>query len=217
MALISRYRSSLEYPYNLLQAVDSRFDIQRGYKPPKDLAGTLAYIFQTYLSEREEDILHRRYMQKETLQAIADSLNLTKERIRQLEAKALSTLRTEEVWDILFYGMAGYLQFKVFNAVRITQQNLQPMLKDALSGLENSYKLIGDLSQQVAIYLEDDIICLKLSARSYQALKRAGVNTIADIVALTPSQLRNIFNLGAVSFKEIVGALESHGFSLAKE
>jgi hypothetical protein len=62
----------------------------------------------TQFSEREKDVLRRRMglsglaSGPETLQQIADDYDVTRERIRQLESKALRRLIEEELWDDLF-------------------------------------------------------------------------------------------------------------------
>lgn len=64
-----------------------------------------------------------------------------------------------------------------------------------------------------AIY-DTDIIVLGLSCRSFNCLKRAGLNTIGDIAELSESELRNIRNFGKKSFNEVVSALSKCGVIL---
>ena len=59
-------------------------------------------------------------------------------------------------------------------------------------------------------YLNTEITELNLSVRSYNCLKRAGANTIGDILKLTDEEgngLRKIRNLGSRSEKEILEAV----------
>ena len=62
-----------------------------------EMTSVLSNLMQERLSERERDILRRRTgmneeQRAETLEEIADSYGLTRERIRQMEAKALNKL-----------------------------------------------------------------------------------------------------------------------------
>lgn len=45
---------------------------------------------------------------------------------------------------------------------------------------------------------------LELSVRSYNSLKRAGVNTVGDLIKLTPEKLKDTRNLGQKSLDEII-------------
>ena len=62
-------------------------------------------------------------------------------------------------------------------------------------------------------YLSTEIAELNLSVRSYNCLKRAGCNTIGDILNLIDEQekgLRNIRNLGSRSEQEILEAVRKY-------
>ena len=58
---------------------------------------------------------------------------------------------------------------------------------------------------------------LDLSVRSYNCLKRAGVNTVSDLVSKTEEEMMKVRNLGRKSLEEVVQKLESMGLSLKKE
>ena len=58
---------------------------------------------------------------------------------------------------------------------------------------------------------------LELSVRAYNCLKRAGINTIADLLDKSPEDLGKVRNLGKKSIDEIIEKLKNHpmgGFSL---
>ncbi|MCP4337144.1 MAG: DNA-directed RNA polymerase subunit alpha [Mycoplasma sp.] len=61
------------------------------------------------------------------------------------------------------------------------------------------------------------ISSLDLSVRSYNSLKRAGYNKVADLSSLTLSELENIKNLGKKSVTEIIDKLETHGITFTEE
>lgn len=56
---------------------------------------------------------------------------------------------------------------------------------------------------------------LELSVRSYNCLKRAGINTLGDLIKMTPEQLVNVRNLGKKSLDEIIQKLADLGYPLA--
>lgn len=58
---------------------------------------------------------------------------------------------------------------------------------------------------------------MNLSVRSYNCLKRAGINTIQDLLKKSKSDMFKVRNLGAKSVEEVIQKLESYGFSLRKD
>ena len=66
------------------------------------------------------------------------------------------------------------------------------------------------LSNELSMPIED----LDLSVRSYNCLKREGINTVSELVALSETQLMNIRNFGQKSVDEVRDKLVSLGLSL---
>jgi len=65
--------------------------------------------------------------------------------------------------------------------------------------------------------LEMTIEELDLSVRSFNCLKRAGINTVEDLISKTEEDMMKVRNLGRKSLDEVVAKLESLGFTLRKE
>lgn len=55
---------------------------------------------------------------------------------------------------------------------------------------------------------------LDLSVRSFNCLKRAGINTVEDLISKTEEDMMKVRNLGRKSLDEVVAKLESLGFTL---
>ena len=66
------------------------------------------------------------------------------------------------------------------------------------------------LTNELSMPIED----LDLSVRSYNCLKREGINTVSELVALSETQLMNIRNFGQKSVDEVRDKLTSLGLSL---
>lgn len=64
--------------------------------------------------------------------------------------------------------------------------------------------------------LEMTIEELDLSVRSYNCLKRAGINTVEDLISKTEEEMMKVRNLGRKSLEEVVSKLNALGLSLAK-
>ena len=65
--------------------------------------------------------------------------------------------------------------------------------------------------------LEMTIEELDLSVRSFNCLKRAGINTVEDLANKTQDDLIKVRNLGKKSLDEVIAKLESLGLSLKEE
>lgn len=65
--------------------------------------------------------------------------------------------------------------------------------------------------------LEMTIEELDLSVRSFNCLKRAGINTVEDLISKTEDDMMKVRNLGRKSLEEVINKLASLGFSLRDE
>ena len=62
--------------------------------------------------------------------------------------------------------------------------------------------------------LEMTIEELDLSVRSFNCLKRAGINTVEDLISKSEEDMMKVRNLGRKSLEEVINKLASLGFSL---
>ena len=121
------------------------------------------------LTEQECDVLVR-YYQGASPFSIAEFYGVSRERIRQIEAKALRKLRNPKRSRLIIYGLEGY----------------NKMLKDGL--IVNPLEIDG----------------VEFSIRSYYCLKRAGINSLEDIIKYDKEiGLEKIRSLGKKSAAEI--------------
>lgn len=65
--------------------------------------------------------------------------------------------------------------------------------------------------------LEMTIEELDLSVRSFNCLKRAGINTVEDLISKSEDEMMKVRNLGKKSLEEVIAKLHSLGFNLTKE
>lgn len=69
----------------------------------------------------------------------------------------------------------------------------------------------GGQNDKYTTVIED----LDFSVRTYNCLKRAGINSIGDLVARTEDDMMKVRNLGKKSLEEVIQKLEELGLSLA--
>lgn len=104
-------------------------------------------------------------------------------------------------------------------------------LSQAANLLSEHLKLFIDLSEEAGYtevlaekdekgkekILEMTIEDLDLSVRSFNCLKRAGINTVDDLINKSEEEMMKVRNLGKKSFDEVKEKLQSLGFELASE
>ena len=84
-------------------------------------------------------------------------------------------------------------------------------LNSAAEGIEIGPAPVDQLvSSELSMPIED----LDLSVRSYNCLKREGINTVSELVSLSETQLMNIRNFGQKSVDEVKDKLTELGLSL---
>ena len=65
--------------------------------------------------------------------------------------------------------------------------------------------------------LEMTIEELDLSVRSFNCLKRAGIDTVEDLIDRTEEDMMKVRNLGRKSLEEVIQKLNSLGLGLKKD
>ena len=73
---------------------------------------------------------------------------------------------------------------------------------------------LSNYSAKPGEYLDMTIDELDLTVRSFNCLKRGGINTVEDLLLLSEENLMNIRNMGKKSLDEIEKKVESLGFSI---
>ena len=74
----------------------------------------------------------------------------------------------------------------------------------------------GENGKKVKV-LEMNIEEMDLSVRSYNCLKRAGINTVEDLVSKSEDEMMKVRNLGKKSLEEVLQKLESMGLYLKSQ
>ncbi|MBR5252919.1 MAG: DNA-directed RNA polymerase subunit alpha, partial [Clostridia bacterium] len=65
--------------------------------------------------------------------------------------------------------------------------------------------------------LEMTIEELDMSVRSFNCLKRAGIDTVEDLINRTEEEMMKVRNLGKKSLEEVIQKLHSLGLDLKKD
>ncbi len=119
---------------------------------------------------------------------------------------------TLEVWTNKTIKALDALSF----AAKIMSEHLKTFieLSDEAMSAEVMYEKEETKKEKV---LEMTIEELDLSVRSFNCLKRAGINTVEDIIQHTEEEMMKVRNLGRKSLEEVMSKLESLELSLKKD
>lgn len=97
-------------------------------------------------------------------------------------------------------------------AARILNEHLEMFID--LSDIAKNMSIMSQKeSSKKDKMLDTPIDDLQLSVRSYNCLKRAGIDTVADIISRTEHDMMKVRNLGKKSLDEVVAKVKSLGLS----
>lgn len=214
------------YPYNLAAAVGF---YNENLNTPEKRAEALETVYKIYipavlksvgtLTEREQKVLHLRFENGLTYEQCGYQLKVTRERIRQVEAKALRKLRHPRHWK----------QWKMDTMktawdIAVERDNLKLEIINLQQELEKVVRATGYDDKRINQTLKDveppedlSIDYLELSVRSWNCLHRAGFTKLSDFDGKTVADLMKVRNLGKKSMLEVLERLKEHGVILPDE
>ena len=100
-------------------------------------------------------------------------------------------------------------------ASKMLIEHLEVVVELSEKAKEEDY-MIERESEQNSQILEMQIEDLDLSVRSYNCLKRAGINTVDELTQKTEEDMMKVRNLGKKSLKEVKQKLDELGLGLAR-
>ena len=88
---------------------------------------------------------------------------------------------------------------------------------DLTEGVSETESIMAEKNDTaVSKVLDLTIDELDLSVRSFNCLKRAGINTVEDLINKSEEDMMKVRNLGRKSLEEVIAKLNSFGFTLKK-
>lgn len=189
-----------------------------GTSIPSDADKTISYCMKnSNLTYTETKILRMRYWECMTLEEIGSILGLTRERIRQIEARAINKLNKYNK-DMFTYGYNAIEESRVARLERENAQKLK-LLERHKKALDES-KIINE---EIVELNEDDKeiytvkeLKQKMSVRLYNVLKHSGYKnaTLSEIAALGENKILHLRNCGVKSIRELECLLNEYGYKL---
>ena len=202
-----------EYPYNLLEGMlniyhyESKFSemLLLNYKDiVVNIDNNWYYVCDT-LTPREALFITLYYRDNKTYKEIAKEYGITKERVRQIINKGLRRIAHPSRIRLLAIPKEKLNEYKTFNdqideEIAKLKRELHQIKIDGVNYITNTTKSTS---------IEE----LDFSTRTYNALKRAKINTLDDLISHTVEDISRIRNLGRKSLKEIFLKLYERGYS----
>lgn len=169
---------------------------------PLDAVQTLYYLLSTFYhvspqrdfgtSERNTDIFMLSFRDNECYDKISRKYGITSARVGQIIQRIM--LRLSERKDVLILGIEEYTN----------KINLE---KDRIIFCKSKISSRNDNELLAKVKIKD----VGLSVRTFNALSRAGIKTLYDIVILESTGLKRIKNIGRHGYNEIVSKLIEYG------
>ena len=201
---IANLHCSMVWPMNLIQLIfeDVQEDSTWIFAPEFVLE-----VINGTLTERESDVLVCLYRDKMTLEDVGKKYHVTRERIRQIEAKAVRKLRHPT-------------RSKAMRAVKYSDfmdlQNKYNILEEEYRYFVENGCTVEE-AEEIKDIRDKSIDELDLSVRSYNCLKRAGIETIGQLISKSFEEIARIRNLGKRSTSEIKDKLMQYGLGFTEE
>lgn len=140
-------------------------------------------------------------------------------------SKVNYTVENTRVGQITDYDK---LTIEVWTNGTITPQEAVSLAAKILTEHLNLFVDLSDKGSNAEIMVEKDnkdkekvlemtIEELDLSVRSFNCLKRAGINTVEDLINKSEDDMMKVRNLGRKSLEEVIQKLNNLGFDLRKE
>lgn len=201
-----------EYPYNIVEALlniypsDSKINemILLNYKDiVENIDNNWNYVINT-VTPREEIFIVLHYKDGKTLKEISKIHSITIERVRQIILKGLRCIAHPSRIRLLAIPKEKLNEYKTFN--NQMDEEIVKLRREYHQIKANGIKYITNITKST--YIEE----LEFSTRTYNALKRAKINTLDELISHTIEEISCIRNLGRKSLKEIYIKIHEKGY-----
>ena len=212
----------IDYPMNLIYCIfgEHRQVAINDEKSIKEVESNIDYILCNLMEAREANVLRMRFKGRLSLDEVAKILDITRERARQIEARALRKMRHPIRTKAIFAPYRLSQEIKERTEV-LDQKNkeLAGLITQCLDQIDTLSKALDSVGIKVTTEKPNTYITtlarnineFEFSVRAYNCMKRAGINTIGDLTEKTEEEMRQVRNLGHRGLEEIKDKLISLG------
>ena len=161
------------------------------------------WITKSDLTEREKYVLIQRIFNEKTLVEVGKEAGVTRERIRQVEAKAYRKLRHPMYINTFKDDLRELSDSDVFHSYR---RAFYDSLFDEEEARKETYAPFETAIEEQEARCQNNTFIeeLELSVRTYNVLKRSNINTLKDLSKYSIADLRGLRNMGEKGIDEII-------------
>ena len=200
-SLVELGRIRQSYPYNLLIELFGLDSLKDDFRVSADVVSQVEGFLETYLDERSINILHLRYLSERTLEEIGDIIGASRNRVNQIEQKALITLRRNLTDSLFRYTFS-------LNQKEQQLRLLEAQIKEKSEEVTTEDRVLS----QKQLKLSSPIGVLLLNSKEMNALKNTGCKTLKDIIELYRlDQIQKRKGVGRRGIVYIYNALVDYG------
>ena len=194
--------------------------------PTDEQINAVKQALQDRLTEQEYAIIAYRFGFEDgnahNLEQTGEYLKTTRDSVRQIETKALKKLQHRNTLPALIPSSDKQRAEVTALMSELEEIRKDPIFKrtaDLMYKLRKISKAPFDVAEEAKTYLSNgmldfsDIDRLGLSVRAYNCLRRAGVNTVADIICLSKEDWPKVRNLAPSTKKEIEEKVHAIGYT----
>lgn len=116
------------------------------------------------------------------------------------------------VLDVVTRGTVSAKEIVALSAKLLTDYT--NMFVELVEGMSDMDILVARKEDEKTKLFEKPIEEMELSVRSYNCLKRAGIDTVGDLAKKTKNEVMKVRNMGAKSMEEVISKLEAYGIVL---
>lgn len=200
----------LDFPMNVIEILGLDYT-----SCANNIEERLEKIFaERVFTEREKYVFYRRFKDYEKLESVGKKLDITRERVRQIEAKTLRKLKR----------FANYLELGEYaNKLEVIKKECDDYIEKMKSQwtYETAKAFIAEYEnnnhEKYTIETKTELEDLDLSIRSWNCLRRSNIYEMWQLLQISEDDLMRIRNMGRKSRNEIVKQLAKHNLRLPSE
>lgn len=201
----SRYNP---YPYNAFKMVNL-YD--------SDIAPEVVDDFDKLLEQtcnsREVSAIRLYFKSEYTLEQVGREFGVTRERVRQVLVRGMKKMKHVAIC----FEARKQQEKDLADRHAMREKLIEAYKENGIITPEIEWEF-GELKIGRPVILNKKSICdLSLSVRSFNCLRRSGIETVGQLISYHESDLYKIKNLGPKSIKEIISKVEELGLSFEPE
>ena len=202
------------YPYNLAAAIFG--EPCEVYTP-----NLIKALDDNWFTDRERKIIELRYKSGLTLEETGKKFGVTRERIREIEHRALRKLRHPRLSKHYHLDTLERYYDAVNELSNVRLENIQLHNKlDSLTELANrniTPEELDEIEKERERKKSAMIDEMELSVRSWNCLCRANIRYVKDLEGMTIEKLAKVRNLGRKSMNEVIAKAAEWGIEIKSE